>query len=262
MWQVLHGIAFHVTNPDLIEALVGLLGELLPCKFCRESWPQFVDELVTTSGKSVREHVTDGTFPRFMYDAHNMVNDKLMRQRMKEAAATLAPALARELGLSTSDAVVANALCAAAEQTQAYGLLDKRPSFECVAKRYFIADRMPFSNYAVWRALLLFTLNFSADKTHSFIMLLRVLAACVHIIGSADMRRVGDVLVSAADMLAGQASWRSLTQDDVFSTVALAQAACEERMLSTDEERQEYLKNLHTRVEVAAAGVCLNGVCK
>lgn len=262
LWQVLHGIAFHVKTPALVARLVTLLGVLLPCKFCRESWPAFVAQLVTDTGKTVAAHVADGTFPHFLYDAHNLVNDKLMRQRMKDAAAVLAPALSTELGLSAvDDATVAAALCAAAERTRIYGELDKRPSFECVTKRYYIAGATPFACDAVWRALLMFTLNFAPDKATLLVEFLRVLAACVRACGP-TLAHTSRMLVRAADALEARASANELDQRAVFGVLALSQAACDGTALPTREARSRYLSDLHERIEVAAAGVCLNGVCK
>lgn len=269
MWQVLHGISFHVREPALVARLVALLGILLPCKFCRTSWPAFVGQLVESTGQSVEEHVAAGTFPKFLYDAHNLVNDKLTRQRLADVSVALAGALSRELGLPPSTDIdqVAAAVCTAAADTPgAYAQLDKRPTFECLTKRYYIAGETPFSCGAIWRSLLLFTLNFGGDKTAPFLELLQVLAACLRTMPSPALLHTSAILERAATVLARAAGsgMAELTQEEVFGVVALSQAECEGKHdeLSTRAARQAYLADLHGRVEVAAAGVCLNGVCK
>lgn len=267
LWQVLHAISFYARSPRLIARLVELLGILLPCKFCRESWPAFVAALVKESGKSVERHVTDGTFPRFLFDAHNCVNDKLTRQRVADAAGKVAPLLAAKLGLPAStNKDVEAAFCAAIGEARIYGELDKRPSFECVQKRYYIAGSVPFSCTCLWRALLIFTINFSPDKGAAFVGLLRVLGELLEtdLPATATIRGAAATLKRAADALEVQEAKRPLDQDDVFGVLALAQAWCEGKAdeLATPEARRSFLADMHRRVEVAAAGVCLNGVCK
>lgn len=266
LWLVLHAMAFYIESPRLIARLVQLLGVLLPCRFCRESWPAFVAQLEHDTGKSVAEHVEAGSFPRFLYDAHNLVNDKLTRQRVHDVADKVAPALATELGLSPMQAAnVARAMAAAMAATPgAYAELDKRPSYECVVKRYYISGSTPFPCAAVWRSLLLFTLNFSSDKAAPFIELLRVLAACLRAMDKDDYKCTASALVKVANVLESRAATQELQQDVVFGAIALGQASCEDvrSQLTTAAARRAYVSDLFHRTRVAAAGTCLNGVCK
>lgn len=64
-WQLFHRIAFHSKNTQVLENM----GEVLPCKFCRKSTSYFV-----------RKHPLRGNAARWLYDIHNMVNDKLRKQ--------------------------------------------------------------------------------------------------------------------------------------------------------------------------------------
>jgi len=67
-WQLFHYIAFHSKNPQ--KFLKGI-GEILPCKFCRESTKQFISEMPL--GGSVDSG-------KWLYDLHNKVNHKLRTQ--------------------------------------------------------------------------------------------------------------------------------------------------------------------------------------
>jgi len=64
-WQLFHYIAFHSKSPQ--KFLKGI-GEILPCKFCRESTKQFISEM------PMREP------GKWLYDLHNKVNHKLRTQ--------------------------------------------------------------------------------------------------------------------------------------------------------------------------------------
>jgi hypothetical protein len=62
-WELFHTIAFH-SNPAVLKNM----GEILPCKFCRNSTMRFM-----------KKHPLKNP-ARWVYEIHNMVNDKLRTQ--------------------------------------------------------------------------------------------------------------------------------------------------------------------------------------
>ena len=65
-WQLFHLIAFASPNArDVLEEMK----DVLPCKFCRASTSEFV-----------RKHPPKQPYGKWLYDIHNMVNDKLRTQ--------------------------------------------------------------------------------------------------------------------------------------------------------------------------------------
>ena len=73
-WQLFHYIAFHADHP---EALLNIMKDVLPCKFCRESTVQFV-----------KDHPLKGDPAKWLYEIHNMVNNKLRTQCKDDPAVT------------------------------------------------------------------------------------------------------------------------------------------------------------------------------
>jgi hypothetical protein len=65
-WQLFHLIAFRSDHP---KKALELMKTILPCKFCRESTTEFV-----------KEHPLEGDVGKWLYEIHNMVNDKLRTQ--------------------------------------------------------------------------------------------------------------------------------------------------------------------------------------
>jgi Erv1 / Alr family len=65
-WQLFHWVAFRAKEPQ--EFLKGM-AEILPCKFCRASTTEYV-----------KEHPLKGDPGKWVYDIHNMVNNKLRTQ--------------------------------------------------------------------------------------------------------------------------------------------------------------------------------------
>jgi hypothetical protein len=65
-WQLFHLVSFRSKNPD--EILIQMK-DVLPCRFCRESTTEFV-----------RKHPLRGDPAKWLYEIHNMVNDKLRTQ--------------------------------------------------------------------------------------------------------------------------------------------------------------------------------------
>lgn len=67
-WQLFHLIAFKTPPEDAREVLDDMK-DILPCKFCRASTTEFV-----------KKHPPRKPFGRWLYDIHNMVNNKLRTQ--------------------------------------------------------------------------------------------------------------------------------------------------------------------------------------
>ena len=65
-WQLFHLIAFRSEHPDDV---LGMMKEVLPCKFCRASTKEFV-----------HAHPLRGDPGKWLYEIHNMVNNKLRTQ--------------------------------------------------------------------------------------------------------------------------------------------------------------------------------------
>lgn len=65
-WQLFHLIAFRSSHPDDI---LNQMKDILPCKYCRESTTQFV-----------KDHPLRGDPGKWLYDIHNLVNNKLRKQ--------------------------------------------------------------------------------------------------------------------------------------------------------------------------------------
>jgi len=70
-WRLFHYIAFHSKNP---QTFLKNIGEILPCKFCRESTKRFISEM------SVRGTLEPTDPGKWLYDLHNRVNNKLRTQ--------------------------------------------------------------------------------------------------------------------------------------------------------------------------------------
>jgi len=67
-WDLFHRISFHSQDKSALKSL----GEVLPCKFCRSSTLKFI-----------KKHPFNET-PQWLYEIHNMVNNKLRTQCLKD----------------------------------------------------------------------------------------------------------------------------------------------------------------------------------
>lgn len=78
-WQLLHTIAASpVADPVAVKQWFGLLEYVLPCKYCRASFHDYMRREPLTAAI-----VSDtDRFSHWMYDIHNMVNNKLRGQRL------------------------------------------------------------------------------------------------------------------------------------------------------------------------------------
>ena len=80
-WVYLHTLTFNYpdepTNKtkQIYKRYFTLTGDILPCKFCRESYKQFLKELPIEPALESRKKLT-----KWFYDIHNKVNSKLRKQ--------------------------------------------------------------------------------------------------------------------------------------------------------------------------------------
>lgn len=75
-WRLLHLVASTPTRSKAVKEWFGLLEYVLPCKYCRASFHDYIRKLPLTD-----DIIADPErFGRWMYDIHNMVNDKLRQQ--------------------------------------------------------------------------------------------------------------------------------------------------------------------------------------
>lgn len=77
LWRLLHTIAHAPTArfvPQQIDLFFTTLRDLLPCRFCRESYGPYLDSLGPPSHAIAQQR-----FPQFLYDLHQQVNKKLKR---------------------------------------------------------------------------------------------------------------------------------------------------------------------------------------
>ena len=77
-WQLFHHIAFFSPHPD--DFLLSIKN-ILPCKYCRESTTQFMNE-----------HPLRKEPAKWFYEIHNMVNDKLRTQAKTDPTIIKPPA--------------------------------------------------------------------------------------------------------------------------------------------------------------------------
>ena len=73
-WQLFHLIAFTSKHPDDV---LNQMKDVLPCKYCRASTTEYV-----------HKHPLRGDPGRWLYDIHNMVNNKLRTQCQDDPMAT------------------------------------------------------------------------------------------------------------------------------------------------------------------------------
>jgi hypothetical protein len=75
-WRLLHLVAASDLGTRRVKEWFELLEYVLPCKYCRASFHDYIRKLPLTD-----DIVADpAKFSRWIYDIHNMVNDKLRKQ--------------------------------------------------------------------------------------------------------------------------------------------------------------------------------------
>lgn len=219
VWAVLHGTAPYVPAKaaGVVHDFVHLLQRELPCKYCRASFAEFL-----TEAPPVTEAVQAGTYPQWLFDMHNRVNNKLLRQRFQ------ASGVVPESGY---DAAVAAML----------------PDREAIRKR--IRATCPyFSDAQVQTALGIIALNATDDvRRDDFVKFVLLLS---HILCLS--RQHVDV---ARALFAGIPTLTSATDETQLCAAVGSLLKIPSGIAETPEE-------FVARMAVAKAGACAHGVCK
>ena len=142
-WKFLHTLSFSPNAPHHaahISHFLASLQAVLPCRFCRDSYAVFMEEVnrEVFDGASLEHIIRQGHLAKWMYKVHEKVNDKLNRQTLEEAR-------------SKSELDV--------EVNTALRYLRKRQiAFDCLVKRFTVRP-VAFSDGDMWDMLKLFAIN-------------------------------------------------------------------------------------------------------
>ena len=124
LWEVLHGCAYLINenNFKAFNIMMYELNILLPCIHCLRSYRDFYVPLPTQyQGSNIY-------YMKYVYDLHNMVNNKLDKQKNRPSS---------------------------------------NPSFEVIKKRAALSEGHPFSKASAWKAIFAIALACTNVKSFS-----------------------------------------------------------------------------------------------
>ncbi len=259
LWRILHTLGAQVSlqpspNPtsELSTGVTKIVTWLhtfcttLPCYFCRDSYAEFVTIMEQTHGRLVNV-VTNGQLAKWVYDLHELINDKLDKQH---ALKTLVPVMEHFRMRSSSQPLTQPEIKTALLATNAYR--GRRITFECVQKRYIITP-ISFSAQDVWDVLAIFSLNYpehpdesssSIKKAHDFIIFVSLFPV---ILDACGMYELANYMKSV-----------SLADHDLVSTSAIFKWVIK---LQLPNILDPAVSQLYKRYSLAQAGSCLHGAC-
>jgi len=161
-WSVLHGLCglctpsltngvpVNVEDYAALAKIFDLLRILLPCPLCLDSYKVFYNDLELSYGRSIFDEIRSGHSFKLCYDLHNLVNEKLFRQRRGDVYLGRPLETKRSIDLNDS-----------------YKRVQNTPTFLVVEKRFKASDLHPFSEEAVWTMLASFCIHIDKEKTES-----------------------------------------------------------------------------------------------
>lgn len=220
----------------------------LPCYFCRDSYAEFLTIMENTHGRLVNV-VTNGQLAKWVYDIHELINDKLDKQH---ALKTLVPVIEqmRSSNVLPLESLTQPEIEAALFTTNAYR--GRRITFECVQKRYIITP-ISFSAQDVWDVLAIFSLNYpehpdessnSIKKAHDFIIFVSLFPVILHTCGMFE--------------LANYVKSVPLTDRDLMSTNTVFKWVIKLQLPNISESA---ILQIYKQYSLAQAGSCLHGAC-
>jgi len=128
LWKLLMLFAYQNDQGlkmDNLGLLFKRLGPLLPCGYCKASYPVLFAKV--QAEKTIEEAISSKQMVKFVYDLHNQVNRKLALQRLEN----LKP------------------FCNIVDSEKMLQVLDNHPSFDIVQKRNLLFKEDPLNFEAV-----------------------------------------------------------------------------------------------------------------
>jgi len=88
-WNVLHGVAIvaNENNSVYADEIYTHMKNLLPCIFCLKSYRIFHEQLFKE--KSLKSYIDEGRGPEVSWEVHNLVNEKLLKQKVEIVGSSL-----------------------------------------------------------------------------------------------------------------------------------------------------------------------------
>jgi hypothetical protein len=247
-WKFLHSLSFSPSvheYPAESSAFLETLEEVLPCIYCRESYKTFLPRLEGEFGMTLEQVVAEGQLPKWMFDLHECVNEKLDFQ--------LAEDMMKKEGIDLGDRL--HKVCRKRQIT-----------FECLIKRFKIRP-VQFCPEDVWEFLQIFALNMDltvAERTPqrrkaqlTFFMLMPLMAT----IAGADAGLVRQLELGARHVA------RSL-DTSIFTLVTQMKASYNAHLPTLVDPAtamfQTYLEEQREIIDTARSGknMCKHGSCQ
>lgn len=234
-WKFLHSLSFSPDAPrhaPVVSQFLNTLSSVLPCKYCRESYRQYVRQLSDAANAPLEQIVSKRHLPRWMYDLHDKVNEKLDKQ--------LAAENAKQSGIRLKG-VERDALCRKRQIT-----------FECLTKR-FVLRPISFCAEDVWEFLIIFSYNMDLTRDHADSCMLQDWHTFFNL-----MPQVAELAGASASLVAALASVPTLMMSTQSFLAAVVQA-------QTQYENKPFTSVTVTQVQqlynYAKASVCKHGSC-
>ena len=163
-WSVLHGLCglcspslvnkyrikstLNVSDYAALAKIFQLLRTLLPCELCLNSYRDFY--ILMDAERPIIEEIQAGGAFNFCYRMHNLVNEKLFKQRKGEVY----------LGQNIDSK-------RAKDLDDSFRRVQNTPTLLVVEKRFKASDMRPFSEEAIWTTLASFCVHIDKEKTES-----------------------------------------------------------------------------------------------
>lgn len=233
-----------------IDTFFKSLQPLLPCEFCRDSYAEFLRDVVKERGnETVKRAFEDRHMVSFVVDLHNKVNTKLAKRRWIQIVGVLRSKL-------SDDACKELFACETLEDEIAV-ILDKRPSLQIVRNRMDLYKRDMLNVEGVLLFLLVVAYRMSVTTIWNFILVLATVSLVFMELPPADAQVAGQSLQRLSQSLTQTAKSESIRPAQIVDQLHSILFAYSK----SDQPLSTFRSDTDTRLLLMLAKSCGQGSC-
>lgn len=238
MWDILHSVAYvsdtqHKFTPAEMTEFYTLLGALLPCRYCRDSYGGFLEQSLEEKKCQVPGDACDTMrLGLLIYDVHERVNRKLLvgPEQKFDKLKMAVPGLA---ALNIDPEIV-------------WSCMNSQPTQMILYKRGMFFENDPMKLDATWLLVLAISQRITDETRVNFNVFLSILARTLDALPFKNAEEMARFLINRqklADLFDNYYSWFSL-------------------QCKSPVNKSEFLAQTQRKLSMMISGACGAGTCK
>jgi len=232
MWDILHTVAHvsdtkHIFTPQEMNDFYTLLQPLLPCRYCRDSYGGFLEESLEKKSQGLGDLCEKRRLGSLLYDVHERVNRKLLRQKFEKVKQAMPELAALEI-----------------DSELVWSSMNFQPTLMILYKRGVFFENEPLKLDATWLLILALSQRIADEKNPNFSIFLTILSKTLQSLPFHSAKEMSNLLTTKnfTDLFSNYYTWfHQQSKESV--------------------DKAEFLQKTQLKLSSMVSGACGGGTC-